>query len=145
MASWSILTCHCTAHNLLQQEAAGVHSETPIIHVLAWAHFQSLAQLASHLSAFSSPVFTLFLDADNHCSNYLSVCSWNIAAHRNQQPDWRQKSWRGQGWRGKRSGFTLADHLDRDLWQSELLLFRENCVDFVRLVKNPQIWPLSGS
>lgn len=24
MASWSILTCHCTAHNLLQQEAAGV-------------------------------------------------------------------------------------------------------------------------
>lgn len=31
------------------------------------------------MSALSFSVFTLLLDAGNHCSNYLSVCSWNIA------------------------------------------------------------------
>lgn len=44
--------------------------------------FRSLAQLTSHMSAFSFPVFTLF----HLCSNYLSLCRWNIAARSPLKP-----------------------------------------------------------
>lgn len=108
-----------------KQPVCSVHSQSPIIHVLAWAHFQSLARLTSHMSALSFLVFALFLDAGDHCSNYLSVCSWNIAPRSPLRPVVWLTSEVAERTRMERAEDEICSpsgHINWDLWQPELLL-----------------------
>lgn len=90
-------TCHRTAGHLLLQEEVGAHWDTPIVHVLTWAHFDCLAQFTSHKSALPFTVFSLSPDAGNYCSQLPSIVRFSLLTpvtrskwyNQVYAPDWR--------------------------------------------------------